>query len=1107
MHARKTFAFLSGTILLLAVMVLPTVVDARSNGYAPGVDPRPVIAGLQPERSVANIVDEDYYTLPGELPDTLRVMAIRVHFQPDTLSATFGDGDFMYDFPDTVNPDGWLLDPPPHDRQFFQDHLLAARNYFSKFSNGTLTLAGYDDEDIEGGDVYPKGAQESYQLDYPIWTINYGNDDEQRLNEQLVKLFADSWTAADQNGLADDLAADGRTIDDYDLFIIFHAGSGNEFDTGYDLTPFDIPSVFISENDLQEFGGLTGGVDFAGSKIPNGIILPETQRQLGTDVGMHGTVVAQLGFAIGLPHLYNTETGDAGIGMLGLMDRGFGAFYGTIPIPPSAWSRIFMRWDEPVTVSSFTSIDTVRLGALHLPDSVFSDNLDDPDNVVRLLRIPINDTEYYLAEVRNRDPEEDSLSYGWDRDGRMITFYDDYSWEVEDGFRVAVTYSDYDFDLPSSGVLLWHIDDQLIRNRYADDRIQNDFDKRGIRLQEADGTWDIGKDYPFLTVGDGTELGWADDAFYRDNDSWSDANRPLFNPEFSTNTNPSSTSNDGGETHLTINRFSDIADTMTFRITNGWIQDGFPIELEHVSDLSSGDINGDGVDEIIVYGFDSSLNTVFAFDSSGAFLDGFTSTIGSGLTAVADLDSDGDDEIIATLRNRIIVGDYNLDSQSFDVTSYSRDGDPFALTPVSALSVADHPDGPVVIEVLDETEFDQTSVLAVRYSDGNDQYLIDEAFDRNAVPESACFLLTAAAGESGPDAVVWFEDTQVAWIDLDAGTVELGWITEDPEPDPVPGTRVLTDAIAADFDGDGETEYIGTLEEGRLLFFEFVNGQPVGRSVDVDDMPSALRVLDLDHDGDLEPAWLDMSSKEIVSVERDGLLAEGTPFQLSRKGGDAHDGQSIIFDSDGDGNLEWFMITEGDGNSLLLSAYDLSDGQLLPGFPLPLPDASSIGEYSMIAANIDSDDSMELIVASGAPNTTAMRITAYDLPGFSGEKEVAWGEPDGDPANTRRVSLDLSSIGGVANFTMDDAYCWPNPVLAEDIAHFRFPNRGSEAEVTVYDIAGRKQLSKRSTWQGAGLGTDEAELELDVSALPSGVYVARLEVGGEVKLIRFSVVN
>ncbi|MCB2212451.1 T9SS type A sorting domain-containing protein [bacterium] len=1104
MHARKTFAFLSGTILLLAMMLLPVAVDARSDGYAPGVDPRPVIAGLQPDRSVANIVDEDFYTLPGDLPDTLRVMAIRVHFQPDTLSATFGDGDFMYDYPDTVNPDGWLLDPPPHDRQFFQDHLLAARNYFSKFSNGKLTLAGYDDEDVEGGDVYPKGAQDSYQLDYPIWTINYGNDDEQRLNEQLVKLFADSWTVADQNGLADDLAADGRTVEDYDIFIIFHAGSGNEFDTGYDLTPFDIPSVFISENDLQEFGGLTGGVDFAGSKIPNGLILPETQRQLGTDVGMHGTVVAQLGFAIGLPHLYDTEDGDAGIGMLGLMDRGFGAFYGTIPIPPSAWSRIFMRWDEPVTVSSYTTIDTVRLGGLHLPDSVFSDNLDDPDNVVRLLRIPINDTEYYLAEVRRRDPDEDSLSYGWDRDGRKITFYDDYSWEVEDGFRVAVTYSDYDFDLPSSGVLLWHIDDQLIRNRYADDRIQNDFDKRGIRLQEADGTWDIGKDYPFLTVGDGTELGWADDAFYRDNDSWSDANRPLFNPEFSTNTNPSSTSNDGGQTHLTINKFSDIADTMTFRITNGWIQDGFPIELSEVWDVTHGDINGDDIDELIVHGSDGTSHTVFVLDSTGVVLESFPAGGQSAKIAVADMDQDGSCEIVAADANTIFIAVYSPLTSQFNIDWSATLPD---YAEIRALAVIEHGENSVALGLFDGEVGQHILLRGGRKGDIADQFFVDATFSYDEVRPGDGFLLAAEAEGAGADAIVWFNSTQVASVDLDDGSVELGWITEDPEPDPVPGTRVLKDAIAADFDGDGETEYIGTLEEGRLLFFEFVNGQPVGRSVDVDEMPSALRVLDMDHDGDLEPAWLDMSSKEIVSVERDGLLAEGTPFQLSRKGGDPYDSHSIIFDSDGDGNLEWFTVTEGDGNSLLLSAYDLSDGQLLPGFPLPLPNASSIGEYSMIAANIDSDDSVELIVASNVPNTTAMRITAYDLPGFSGDKDVAWGEPDGDPANTRRVSLDLSSIGGVAQFTMDDAYCWPNPVLAEDIAHFRFPNRGSEAEVTVYDIAGREQLSKRCTWQGAGMDTDEAELELDVSALPSGVYVARLEVGGEVQLIRFSVVN
>ncbi len=1101
MHACKNIS-LVGIMLLMIVLLMPDMAVAIS----PAINPTPsVVSGLGSTRSVANSIDSDYFTFPGDLPDTLRVLAIRVHFQPDTLSMTFGDGDFMYDFPDTVNPDGWILDSPPHDKQFFLDQLLAARNYFSKYSNGNLTLAGNDNSD-EGGDVYPAGDEQSYLLDYPIWTVNYGNDDHERLNERLVQLFKDSWSVAEQGGLLDELAENGQTIDDYDLFIIFHAGAGNEFDTGFDMTPFDIPSVFISGNDLMEFGGLgSRGVHIGNSYIPSGIILPETQRQLGVDVGMHGTVVAQIGFAIGLPHLYNTENGDAGIGMLGLMDRGFGAYFGTIPIPPSAWSRIFMGWDVPVTVSGFSDIDTVRIGGLHLPDDVFSDNLDTPGNVVRLLRIPINSTEYYLAEARMRDPDDDSLAFGWDRDGRMITFHDDYSWEAEAGFRVAVEYSDYDFDLPASGVLLWHVDDQRIRNRYSRDDLQNSFDYRAIRLEEADGTWDIGNEYPFLTAGDGTEYGYFADAFYRDNEFWREANRPLFRPAFGSNTAPSSVSNDGGFTHITLRHFSDIGDTMSFEISNSWVEDGWPIGFPQILDLSAGDIDGDGVEELVVTGFDSTDNTVFVLDNTGVFIDGFTVSRGLGLIPVADLDGDNDDEIVGLFNHGIIIADFDLDTESLDLTTYLRDGDPWVREFATALAIIDHPDGPVVVAVVDVTDAEETSISALRYSDNDDQYLIDEVFDRNALPESECFLLAAAAGEEGPDVVIWFENTKVAWIDLDAGTVELGWIEEDPEPDPVPGTRVLTGAVAADFDGDGQTEYIGTLEEGRLLYFEFVDGQPVGRSLHVDETLTDLRVLDLDNDGVLEPAYLDTENRQLISVERDGLLSEGSPLDLSVKGGKPLAGEALVIDSDGDGSLEWLTLSEGQGNSLNIVAYDLEDGRVMPGFPLALLDAQIGTVNQLVAADIDDDDNVELIVASNTDDGKVSLIV-YNLPGLPGEKELVWSEAGGNPANTRYTSIDLSQSGSRADFAVEDAYCWPNPVLSGDVAHFRYPAITGEVEVVIYDIAGREKLSKAASSQG-GLDAEQAEIEVDVSSLPSGVYVARLEVGNEVKLIRFAVVN
>ena len=72
--------------------------------------------------------------------------------------------------------------------------------------------------------------------------------------------------------------------------------------------------------------------------IEKGIILPETQNHLNYDIsnsmfsnesepcdyqyGLSGTLSLMIGFAIGLPPLWDIENGSSRIGVFGLMDQG-----------------------------------------------------------------------------------------------------------------------------------------------------------------------------------------------------------------------------------------------------------------------------------------------------------------------------------------------------------------------------------------------------------------------------------------------------------------------------------------------------------------------------------------------------------------------------------------------------------------------------------------------------------------------------------------------------------------------------------------------------------------------------------------------------------------
>ena len=64
-------------------------------------------------------------------PDTLKILAIMVQFQPDSDTLTSGNGQF-----DLTTAPQRIIDAPPRDSSYFADHLLFAKNYFPKASNG-----------------------------------------------------------------------------------------------------------------------------------------------------------------------------------------------------------------------------------------------------------------------------------------------------------------------------------------------------------------------------------------------------------------------------------------------------------------------------------------------------------------------------------------------------------------------------------------------------------------------------------------------------------------------------------------------------------------------------------------------------------------------------------------------------------------------------------------------------------------------------------------------------------------------------------------------------------------------------------------------------------
>lgn len=108
--------------------------------------------------------------------DKLNLCSIRIEFQPEENILTTGDGRFMLN-DSGVTP--YTIDPPPHDRSYFQDQIIAVDNYYRAASNSHLQIKGQ---------VFPLQQISSYQMSEPMGYYN-PNTTEEENNFYLAKLL------------------------------------------------------------------------------------------------------------------------------------------------------------------------------------------------------------------------------------------------------------------------------------------------------------------------------------------------------------------------------------------------------------------------------------------------------------------------------------------------------------------------------------------------------------------------------------------------------------------------------------------------------------------------------------------------------------------------------------------------------------------------------------------------------------------------------------------------------------------------------------------------------------------------------------------------------
>ncbi|MBN1576583.1 MAG: hypothetical protein JW913_08525 [Chitinispirillaceae bacterium] len=530
--------------------------------------------------------------------ETLHVVAIRIEFARDTSLQTTGNGLFGIRLGGDKEEDNYYkndttyrYDDLPHDSIYFARQLDAVKKYFAKVSRGNLTLeysiypAGYDQTGYAVAHPMPfyspggKRRKESYDEYYERRTIG------------LITFVRDALQAADANRGKSPFAnlrydPSDRTIRDdrgrTTVFLIFHAGAsyltdgGEQGGLGQD-TPSDMIDAFITRDWFKYYRDTLklsqDGVMVAGNEgqfpVDEVMMCSETSNQDGLNWGIQGIIVNQIARQLGIPDLFSTSSGISGIGSFCIMDfAGYSAGNGFIPPYPCAWVRAFMGWDR-VYAASMGEARSYQVKALtSVIDRDTSGTFTNVSDTTILL-VPINDHEYYLIENRQRNLSgnealfrhdtietegDDSIvisNYPYVADIDSLEKYNFIATSGKNASNVIQRVRNNDIGTPASGLLVWHVDERIIRDRLAYNAVNADSLFRGVSLVEADGITDLGIMFQDIFYQAAFDYGGAEDVFPH-RTVIQDNNTVINVTGFGPMSRPSTRANDGGHTYLEL---------------------------------------------------------------------------------------------------------------------------------------------------------------------------------------------------------------------------------------------------------------------------------------------------------------------------------------------------------------------------------------------------------------------------------------------------------------------------------------------------------------------------------------------------------------------------
>ena len=938
--------------------------------------------------------------------DEYKILALRVDFpyeEPDH-DTTSGRGSFdLRDYYADEEVREQFFHPwdiPPHDSTYFSNHLSALDNYWSTVSEGRVTISA---------EIWPRDDRGAYTMSKKFYKYGNGRIDEQ-VDKKLVDLFREAVeTCKQQEGISIDFS-------DYDTFMIIHAGIGQETSLGLN----DIRSAYLSSEDFNTYLDSTLTID--GVTFDNGIIVPESASSIGVG-GLNGILAQMFGHRLGLPSLSNNEDGLPGAGGWCLMDTGSMAWgystRGFSPTHPCIWSKIELGWLEPVVVTSDTTID---IAATH-----------SATDVPRALKIPISDDEYLLIENRLRYTSRDSLA---------TAVYSD-----TDSSGVWMSVDHIDSYIPGSGLLIWHINDSIIREKRAEGAINNDMLRRGIDLLEADGRQDIGA---FFGFGDDR----AEYSEGHDDDTYKLSETSVLSPL----TSPHSGSMWGGRSGITVEVLSDPGEIMRVSVSFGGKLPGFPVSVGAGGTLTAVDLLGDDGDELLVTSENTehNANTVRIITPQGSVFDSLLTNFHPPTFRFPGTNKNG--LFIAYASEFILLypenGTLQGSTSNWDIFS------DYTMKFESMLTFAGANETTDAI-LFDRKYYYQGDTISSSLSTITNIGINSLPKPSFSFPDTVHIKNMAAAQYN---VSVVSESNTLYLCDLNSGTHEEHQITADS----------VSGLAMADLNRDDQYETI-IVTDSELLIYQpdgsyditYLSYQSVGEPA----------VADIDGDG--YPEIILCTEKGLFAYRNGGIPVDGFPYYLPPGNPDERiTSPPIVADLSGSGTLDIAFATSG----MRLIAYDRS-GLLTKGFPIAMAGAVT-GSPAVFRHNDAGTLAVAYITDDG-------KLMAHDLDVTADNRLLAWPMMKGGPQlNAALINDDISA--GVKKTAPFSYYCYPNPITGSTGTFRITPDKPTDCTITVFSAAGRRVFNRHLSENDIIPGVPN-DIRMDASNLSSGLYIARIK--------------